>query len=176
MGLRMRWLTRHEALLLSRIRRMMGREVRAGLESGDVLQNVYAAALLEKRAGRLEERNLLPWMTEVARHEIIDEVRRRREQQLESPGAQPAPQDGSSVTACLADDETRRELGRAMAALAEERQRVLQLRCEQGLSWSEIADASGRSEEAMRKLYHRAVLELGQEIARRRVREPSFCR
>lgn len=162
-------LARHEKRLLARIRRMMGPEAREGAESGDVLQSVYADALSSLSTGRLEGHHLLPWMTEVARHKIVDEVRRRRERPMSVSSADvPSAAQTSPVTQ-LFEGETERALLEALARLDPEHRRVVTLRCEEGLSWLEVARVVGRTEEAARKLYHRALLELGQCLALRKL-------
>jgi RNA polymerase sigma-70 factor (ECF subfamily) len=161
-------LVAHQRRLLARIRRMMGPDAREGLESSDVLQSVYTEALQGLRAGSLGEEKLLPWMVEVARHKIIDEARRRRERPLGGTSIEPVDSPSSLCTR-LSERETRRGLFEALSALEPERRRVIALRCEDGCSWPRIAVVLGRSEEAARKLYHRALLELGHELERRKL-------
>jgi RNA polymerase sigma factor (sigma-70 family) len=157
-------LMRFEKRLLARIRKMMGPEAREGAESGDVLQSVYADTLAGLSAGRVERDQLLPWMTEVARHKIIDEVRRRREQPMTASSAD-AVGELATPAKRLSEAEIERGVHEALSRLEPERRRVVTLRCEDGASWLEIARALGRSEEAARKLYHRALLELGGHLA-----------
>ena len=161
-------LMRFEKRLLARIRKMMGPEAREGAESGDVLQSVYADALARLSAGKVEGEQLLPWMTEVARHKIIDEVRRRREQPM-TTGSADAVGENATPAKRLSEAEIEHGLHEALSGLDPERRRVVTLRCEDGASWLEIAHALGRSEEAARKLYHRALLELGGHLALRKL-------
>jgi len=159
------WCTRHSALLLTRIRRMMGPEVREGLESSDVLQSVVASALQQFRAPERKAADLLGWMTVAARHRIVDEARRRREHRLERLTREPPGGGDSSVATGLARSESRAELARGLAELEADRRRVVQLRAFEGHPWSTIALELGRTEEAVRKLYHRALLQLGSRLA-----------
>lgn len=152
--------------LLARIRRMMGPDARDGVESSDILQSVYVEALREPRPGELAGKKLLPWMTRVARHKIVDETRRRRGVALaESDASDRAAESSSSLASRLVRLEDRRMLARALSDLDPERRRVIALRCEDGLPWDRIAAEIGRSEEAARKLYHRALVELGRILA-----------
>lgn len=160
---------RYEKRLLARIRKMMGPEAREGAESGDVLQSVYADALAGLSEGKVAGDKLLPWMTEVARNKIIDEVRRRRDRPMTLSWADVAVTTPASPALGLTEAEIERGLREALAGLDPERRRVVVLRCEEGCSWLEVARQSGRSEEAARKLYHRALLELGQHPALRRL-------
>ena len=152
--------------LLGRIRRMMGPEVRDGLESSDILQSVYVEALRGPDRETLAGRKLLPWMTRVARHKIVDEARRRRSLVLEDEaGARRSAESSASLGTQLVRLEDRRVLEAALGALDPERRRVIELRCERGASWEEVARELGRSAEAARKLYHRALVELGVSLA-----------
>lgn len=158
-------ITRYQARLLARIRLMMGPAARAGLESSDVLQSVFAEALRTLRAGDLqEERVFLRWVTAVARNHIVDEVRRNRERSFEALSSDVIACGEPSIAAQLTVEERRQRLVEALEELDPVRQRVVELRSLDGLSWQRIAKELGRSEEAARKLYHRALLELGQHV------------
>ena len=147
--------------LLARIRLMMGPEARACLESGDVLQDVLSEAIRGLRAGDLrDERTFLRWVTAIARHHIVDEVRRRREQSMDALSSELSAGAPSAV-ACLTSEEAVQRLVEAMEELEPTRQRAVELRALEGQSWADVARALGRSEDAARKLYHRALLELG---------------
>lgn len=154
--------------LLARIRVMMGPDARGCVESGDVLQDVFSEAIRGLRAGDLrDERAFLRWVTAIARNHIVDEVRRRREQSLEVLSGELAlVADEASVPAHLSALEVVERVVEAMEELEPGRQRVVELRALEGWSWAQIAAELGRSEEAVRKLYHRALIELGERLAR----------
>jgi len=159
-------LAEYRRQLLGRIRRMMGPDVRDGLESGDILQSVYVEALRLPRAEAPAGKKLLPWMTRVARHKIVDEARRRRGLSLEeNEASRQSAGSSSSLASQLVRLEDRKALARALSGLEPERRQVIALRCELGWDWERIASEVGRSEEAARKLYHRALVELGQSLA-----------
>lgn len=158
-----------EKRLLARIRRMMGPEAREGVESGDVLQSVYADTLEWLGSGGVEADRLLPWMTEVARNKIIDEVRRRREGPMSIPPGEVAGGPAPSPATWLGEAEEEQILLAALGRLEPDRRSVVALRCEEGSSWDEIGRTLGRSEGAARKLYHRALLELGSTLDLRRL-------
>jgi RNA polymerase sigma-70 factor (ECF subfamily) len=156
----------YQARLLARIRLMMGPEARCSLESGDVLQEVFADAIRGLRAGDLrDERAFLRWVTAIARNHIVDEVRKRREESLEALSSELAGREPSAA-ACVSTDEARQRLVEALEELDPVRQRVVELRSLDGLSWASIAIELGRSEEAARKLYNRALIELGERLRR----------
>jgi RNA polymerase sigma-70 factor (ECF subfamily) len=157
----------YQARLLARIRVMMGPDARSAFESGDVLQNVFSDAIRGIRAGDLRDENaFLRWVTTIARNYIVDEVRRRREQSLEAlSGELVLVADEASVHARLSAEEGVQRLVEALAELDPVRQRVVELRALEGWSWARVAAELGRSEEAVRKLYNRALIELGERLA-----------
>ncbi len=158
---------RYQARLLARIRLMMGPAARECLESGDVLQHVFAEALRDLRdRGLRDEKLFLRWVTAVARNHIVDEVRRRREDSLEELSGELIAAGAASVAAQLTVEERSQRLVEALEELEPARQRVVELRSLEGWSWQRIARELGRSEEASRKLYNRALLELGQRLGR----------
>lgn len=160
-------ITRYQARLLARIRLMMGPAARKCLESGDVLQSVFAEALRNLRAGDLrEERVFLRWVTAVARNHIVDAVRHNREHSLEALSSELIAGGENSIAAQLTLEERSQRLVEALEELDPVRQRVVELRALDGLSWQRVAEELGRSEEAVRKLYNRALLELGQILGR----------
>jgi RNA polymerase sigma-70 factor (ECF subfamily) len=156
-----------ERRLIARIRRMMGPEAREGVESGDVLQSVYADTLVQLGPDALQAERHLPWMTEVARNKIVDVVRRRRQDPLRERAAEASELLERSPASEVVEAEDEQRLLEALARLDPERRQVVALRCEEGSAWSEVAVAVGRSEEAARKLYHRALLQLGQALVPR---------
>src|SRR5262245_64491007 len=107
---------------------MMGPEVREGLESGDILQTVYVEALRELAEGFPAGRKLLPWMTRVARHKIVDEARRRRSPAPEQETPDLSAGSSASLATKLVRLEDREGVARALAALDPERRRVVALR------------------------------------------------
>jgi len=160
-------ITRFEARLLARIRLMMGPAARECLESSDVLQDVFVEALRNLRAGDLgDERLFLRWLTAVARHHIVDEVRRRREGTLEALSSELIAAGEPSIAAQLTVEERRQRLVEALEELDPVRQRVVELRALEGWPWQRVAEELERSEEAVRKLYHRALLELGEHLGK----------
>ena len=159
------WISGYREPLLARIRRMMGPEAREGEESNDVLQSVVSEALRHLKDDVVrDEKHLLRWMTAAARHQIIDEVRRRREQSLELTGGEPIASGESSVAAQLSAQEARQRLREALDTLDPDRRSVVELRSLDGWPWRRISEVLERSEEAVRKLYHRSLVELGQRL------------
>ncbi len=157
-------IARYQERLLARIRLMMGPEARASVESGDVLQDVFSEAIRGLRAGDLrDERAFLRWVSAIARHHIVDEVRRRREQSLEALSSGLVAGE-LPIAARLSADEAGQRLAEAIEELEPARRLVVELRALEGWTWARVAQELGRSEEAVRKLYHRALLALGQRL------------
>jgi len=157
---------RYQARLLARIRLMMGPAARQCLESGDVLHDVFMEAMRELREGDLkDEAVFLRWLTAVARHHIIDAVR-AGERSFESLTSDVIEKGDSSVPAKLTVEERKQRMIEAIERLEADRRRVIELRSLENLPWQRVAAELGRSEEAARKLYHRAMLELGQILGK----------
>lgn len=155
----------YQERLLARIRLMMGPEARGCVESGDVLQDVFSEAIRGLRTGDLrDERAFLRWVTAIARNHIVDEVRRRREESLEVLSSELVAGEPSAA-AHLTAEETGQRLIEVLEGLDPVRQRVVELRALESRAWADVAHELGRSEGAVRKLYHRALVELGERLA-----------
>jgi RNA polymerase sigma-70 factor (ECF subfamily) len=117
------------------------------------------------------------WLREILRHNVVDAVRHYRESlkrnvTLEvSLGSSPACHHAALVERARQPDGSaiRREeaatLNDVLARLPEEYRRVLQLRYWSGMSFVDMAPLLGRSPDAVRKLWYRAVERLQGELA-----------
>ncbi len=157
--------------LLARIRLMMGGRARAAAESSDFLQQT----LLEVARGiqgmhvRNEE-ELLRWMTEVARNNIRDEVRRSREERFrsftttvlaESDEGHASPSPSSIVER---RDEQHR-IAHCLERMRADFRQVLELRHFEDLGFPEIGRRMGRSSNAVQLLHAKALVRLGELLA-----------
>lgn len=161
-------LTRYQARLLARIRLMMGTPARRVAESVDFLQGALIEAARDiDRVEVRSEAQLLRWMTEIARNNIRDAVRRRRERAFTdfshtlsgegSPGgAQPSP----SSLAARRDEQHR--LAETLERLPEDLRAAIELRHFERLSFREIGEQLERSENAAQLLHSRALVRLGE--------------
>ncbi len=154
--------------LLTRIRIMMGEEARAHADSGDFYQGLCLEALRdERRFQRLvaDDRALLRWLTAIARNNIRDEVRKRREALLAS-FSDTVFRHGEETTPSQVTLRTERQerIAEALEALAPDYRRVIELRDLDGLSLRQVGDTMKRSEEAARKLHRRALIQLGRTL------------
>lgn len=163
---------RYGARLLERIRLMMGAEARRRAESGDFLNGVFV-----ELAGKAQdtfpetEEQFLRWATAIARNDVRDQVRRRREASLESLSSALAavpPADGEEgLASAVAQDEFVLHLVSALAQLDPDHRLVIELWDLESLPAEEVARRLGRSPDAVRMLRHRALLRLGKLVRRK---------
>jgi RNA polymerase sigma-70 factor (subfamily 1) len=117
------------------------------------------------------------WLREVLRHNVVDAIRHYRDAQKREAaretslagcrskevrgfGDAPRPPDGSAIRR-----EEAAAINAVMARLPPDYRRVLELRYWSGLSFVAIAPELGRSPDAVRKLWYRAVERLQSELA-----------
>jgi RNA polymerase sigma-70 factor (ECF subfamily) len=121
---------------------------------------------------------LFAWLREILRHNLVDAVRHYRESLKRdvarevSLATQPGRGDGEAiaeVTHTPDGSAIRREeaavLNQVLARLPLEYQRVLQMRYWSGMSFVDMAPQLGRSPDAARKLWYRALERLQSELA-----------
>ncbi len=154
--------------LLALIRIRLGRDLRAHLESGDILQ-----ATLLKSFAHLDEfegdqtASLMGWLARIAEHEIRDRVdyfrRGRRDRACEVPleeGTALAVTGARSALTQLALNEEIGRLEAALETLDPPYREVIVLRGLQELTFREVSARMARSEDACRMLYARAMAAL----------------
>jgi RNA polymerase sigma-70 factor (ECF subfamily) len=147
--------------------------------ASDLVQQTFLEAQRDfgRFAGRSEE-ELLAWLRQLLRNNLANFARdfrqtgkRRidREVALDTPDSSAGlagqlPADATSPSGQAATDEQAELLRRAMDRLPEDYRRVLKLRYQEGRSFEEIAGLIGRSPNAARKLWARAVEALETEL------------
>lgn len=109
----------------------------------------------------------LSWLATVARHGFLEALRDARRQKRDVRNEVALPEDGQGVVQLPADDSSpsqhavRQEEQYAWEAairrLAPDDQQILRMRFHDRRPWAEIAVAMGRSEDAAKRLYFRAV-------------------
>lgn len=154
--------------LLALIRLRMGPSLRRRLESRDVLQNTWLKALgaIEHFDGDSRE-SLMAWLGRIAVNEINDQAefhgRQRRDARKEVP-VDAAPGElvaqVRTATARVALGEQARTLELALEQLEEHQREVIVLRKLEELSFREVGERMGRSEDACRMLFARAMTAL----------------
>jgi RNA polymerase sigma-70 factor (ECF subfamily) len=169
---------RYAPRLLAFIRLKMGRSLRARLESRDILQATFLKSFqhLDDFQGD-EARSLLGWMMRIAEHEIRDRVdfhhRQRRDagrdEDLDGHARGLANRSRSALSRLIADEQAAR-LEAALETLTDVHRQVILLRAFEELSFPEIARLLGKSEDASRMQYARAMTAL--TLALSKTREP----
>jgi RNA polymerase sigma-70 factor (ECF subfamily) len=118
----------------------------------DLTQETFLAAVRELRRGRRVEA-AIPWVYGIARHKLIDHYRRQeRAERLVGGAAGDAPETSLDASASA----TRDDLLEALESLPAAQRAALVLRHADGCSVPEVAEALGRSIEAVESLLARA--------------------
>ncbi len=159
--------------LLAFIRLRLGRTLRAQLESRDILQ----ATLLKsfEHLSQFEQgdgASLMAWLAKIAENEIRDRAdyhnrqRRdaRRETPLETAHAGVAATMRSALTQLILDERGER-LEHALEALESHHREVIILRSFEELSFREIGARLGKTEDACRMLFARAMAALTMRMS-----------
>jgi RNA polymerase sigma-70 factor (ECF subfamily) len=153
--------------LLAFIRLRLGRDLRSRLESRDILQATLLKSLEHVSDLKAQEtRSVMAWLARIAEHEIRDcadfHHRQRRDAARETPLADDAPLPAltrSALSRVILDEEATR-LEQAIDSLAPAHREVILLRKFEELSFSEIAQRLGKTEDACRMLLARAMTAL----------------
>jgi RNA polymerase sigma-70 factor (ECF subfamily) len=161
------------ARLLAYIRLRLGRELRSKLESRDILQATLLKSLTHLHELKGDEReSLMAWLARIAEHEIRDRAdyhgRLRRDAAREVAVDDDAPlaaAERSALSRVILDERARR-LEEAMETLLPAHREVILLRSFEELSFREIAKRTGRSEDAARMLFARAMTALTMAMPR----------
>ncbi len=135
-------------------------------EAEDLTSRVFLQAL--QHLPRFQERGLpfAAWLFRIA-HNLVANWHRDRQRHPTVPLSENGHERGSDrVEALLERREARERLLAAMRRLPPDRQQLLILKFVEGLSNAEIARIMGRSEGAIRVLYHRTLEALRRELSR----------
>jgi RNA polymerase sigma-70 factor (ECF subfamily) len=159
--------------LLSFIRLKMGRTLRARLESRDILQATFLKSFqhLDDFEGE-DGRSLLGWLMRIAEREIRDRVdfhrRQRRDAQQEEDLGDHRDLAARSRSALsrLILDERARGIDTALESLSDAHRQVILLRTFEELSFPELARVLGKSEDACRMQFARAMTALTLALAK----------
>jgi len=153
--------------LLALIRLRLGARLRRDAESRDILQSTFLKAL--ERFDQFEgsgANTLMGWLAAIARNEIRDRAKYQQRQQRDARARVSWTSDlpvAASVTSAVSridlHDKTR-ALEAAIHELAGDHREVLLLRQFEELSFAEIGERMGRSQDAARMLYARALAAL----------------
>lgn len=164
--------TRCAGKLLPLIRLRMGPSLRAELESRDVLQAVLLKSF--QRIGQFEGSetgSLMAWMARIAENEIRDRAdyqgRQRRDAArrvgLEEAAELPGPV-RSALTQAILNEEGQR-VERALESLAANQRDIILLRQFEELTFPEIAARLGKTADACRMMFARAMASLTLKLS-----------
>lgn len=161
-------LARYAGRLLALIRLRMGPSLRAHLESQDLLQATLLKSYARLRDFRGDDpAALMAWLAAIARHEVADQVdfqrRQRRDLVRETglgPEAEAVPAQVRSALSQAIWSEQAARLEAALEALPEPQREVIVLRKLEELSFAEIGERLGTSEDACRMRFARAMAAL----------------
>ena len=158
--------------LLALIRLRLGPQLRNHLESGDVLQQTMMQAFQQLPAFKgAAEPSLMAWLGAIANHEIQDQARyvgrqrrdARRNVALDDVGELVADQVRSAVSR-LHFTAMAQRLETALETLTPPHREVILLRRFEELSFAEIGERMGKSPDAARMLYTRAMTALTLQV------------
>ena len=153
--------------LLGFIRLKMGRSLRARLESRDILQATFVKSLRHFRDFEgADSRAFAGWLMRIAETEIRDRAdfhgRQQRDVRREEDVAQygeVAERTRSALSRMILDEQAER-LEAAIESLSDAHREVILLRAFEELPFPEIGRRLGKSEDASRMLYARAMAAL----------------
>jgi RNA polymerase sigma-70 factor (ECF subfamily) len=130
-------------------------------EAEDITQHVFAKLI--SVIGKYEERDVpfFAWILRVSRNVAVDHIRRQRAIPVEEIRHVGEERDDRAAAERLAD------LREALAELPPDQREVLVLRHFAGLSPTEIAERTGRSEGSVHGLHHRGRRALTAELSSR---------
>ena len=172
---------RHLPALRARALARLPASLRGKVGESDVIQEAYLAAFLA--IGDFEDRgegSFATWVRTILERRIANEVRdgaaakrdARREVRIRTRagGAEPARDQPSPSEEVMADEDAAR-VRAARASLSEDHRTVIALIHDEGLTLARAGERMGRSADAARKLYSRAVAELAERLRLDRERD-----
>ena len=135
--------------------------VRDAHEAEDITQQVFAKLIHVIGKYKEQEVPFLAWIIRVARNLTVDHLRRQRATPVEEVRTSDQGEGDPSR------DRSMRELSEALAILPMDQREVLVLRHFAGLSPTEIATRTGRTESSIHGLHHRGRRALRAELMSR---------
>lgn len=164
------------------VRLRLGNKLRQRVESGDILQETFVAAVGDfDRFEVRDEASFINWLSKIAERQVIAAadyhgakkrsmskevplVPRDSSSQVgyDPPGSDPAPLDE------LDRVEQTRLVEECIETLSDTYRELIILRNYAGMSWDDVAEETGRPSAAAARMMHaKAMVELGKEMRRR---------
>jgi RNA polymerase sigma-70 factor (ECF subfamily) len=160
---------RYERPIRLAIRRRLGPELRARVDTDDIFQSTIAAALEDVPDLSFRgEGAFVAWLAAVAERRILMKVRhhraRKRDHRRDRPleAAEGVPGCGTSPTRGAVRGEVTEGIRKAVARLPEGERRVVELHSVEGLSFQEVSDLLGLSGKFQaHRIFQRALKKIG---------------
>jgi RNA polymerase sigma-70 factor (subfamily 1) len=164
---------RHLPALRAKVRARLPAALRGKVAESDIVQDAWLAAFLD--VGNFEDRgdrSFEKWLQQILRHKLLDEIRRhagvekrdaRREQRL-ATDAPVADTGQASPSAEVVSMERSAALSAAIDELPSDQATAVRCIHQEGLTLVEAGKRMGRSADAVRKLYGRALVRLGGRL------------
>jgi RNA polymerase sigma-70 factor (ECF subfamily) len=161
--------TRYEGRVRATIRRRLGPELRARVETDDIFQTSFFAALGDLTGFRYQgEAAFVRWLSTVAERKMLMTARRhragKRDLRLEWPldGVGEMPGQLTSPTQGAVRGEMKAGIRQAVAELPEPDRQVVELHSFEGLGFREVAERLGLADKnAARHIFQRALKKMG---------------
>jgi RNA polymerase sigma-70 factor, ECF subfamily len=166
---------RHLPALRAKARSRLPAALRGKVAESDVIQEAWLAAFLD--LGRFEDRgdgSFAAWLRRILERKVLDEVRRhldaakrdaQRQVRLATQAERIAAAEGQpSPSAEVMDAEEAARVRAIVASMPEDYAMVMRLVHEEGLSLGDAGVRMGRSADAVRKLYRRALVRLADRM------------
>jgi RNA polymerase sigma-70 factor (ECF subfamily) len=151
----------HETALLRYATRILDNPATAE----DVVQNVFVKLFENWKKGTRPSDKLKSWLYRVTHNEAIDYIRHEsRLSILHSKQAEESAECTDGVHCAESEAERRTMVLEHVHKLHPTEQQILLLRLEEGLSYKEIADVTGRTEGNVGCILHNAVLKLSKKV------------
>lgn len=152
----------HETALLRYATRILNNPFAAQ----DVVQNVFIKLFKGWKKGMRPSKQLKSWLYRVTHNEAIDHIRREsRHRLLHKRHAEEKANDCPDGDNCPVTHDERREMVLGLLRKLQPReQQVVLLRLEEGLSYREISEITGRSEGSVGNILHHAVRKLAKSL------------
>ncbi|MFN0008883.1 MAG: RNA polymerase sigma factor [Planctomycetota bacterium] len=164
------------------VRLRLGARLRETVDSGDILQETFMAAVRSLESFEMrEEASLINWLSRLAERQIIAAAdyhgAKKRDQRRNVSLTSSLDSSQSLRTSTMPDDraplpldataseEEQRIVEECLHALPEEYRELILLRNYAGASWETVAEETGRPSAAAARMMHaRALVELGKLI------------
>lgn len=168
---------RHRAVLARRIERELPERLRRRVAVSDVLQESLLTAFdCRSDLDESSERGFRAWLLTIADHKVLETIRHHEATQKRSARREVtrARRPETSAHAGREASPSQAAVGAEMHALAQHAMRrlppdyreVLRLARQEGLPLAEVGARMGRSHEAVKKLYGRALVSFRREFER----------